>query len=142
MQLFNRHATGVFTFLIALTLVLSTGCGGGDPKPDTATLDTQEATDVATAQSEDASAGLSETIIIDVRSQDEWDAGHLQVAKHIPHTEIAERIGELTEDKEAEIIVYCKVGGRAGMAKAELEKLGFTNVMNGGGLEEMKKQYE
>ena len=48
----------------------------------------------------------SNEFVIDVRSQEEWDAGHLLDAVWIPHTEITERIGEVTEDKSAKLVLY------------------------------------
>lgn len=81
-------------------------------------------------------------LIIDVRSQEEWDSGHLENAIHIPHTEIGERIAEHTDNKSAKIVLHCKMGGRAGTAKSTLEELGFTNVENGGGIEDMRSRFK
>jgi phage shock protein E len=92
--------------------------------------------------SEQIASDESEVFIIDVRSQAEWDAGHLNQAMHIPHTKIVDRIGEVTNDKNAQIVLYCAIGGRAGNAKEKLEQLGFTNVENGGGYEDIKLRYE
>ena len=75
---------------------------------------------------------------IDVRSSEEYASGHLEEASNIPHTEIAEKIASITSDKNAAIHVYCARGGRAGKAKAALEELGYTNVTNEGGYEEIK----
>ncbi|MDG1872936.1 MAG: rhodanese-like domain-containing protein [Mariniblastus sp.] len=79
--------------------------------------------------------------VIDVRTQKEWDAGHLEEAIRIEHTEIADRIEEITKDKSAKILLYCKMGGRAGLAKEALEKMGYSNVENGGGFEDLKNQH-
>ena len=87
-------------------------------------------------------AAESDVIVIDVRSEDEWNSGHVEQAIHIPHTEIGERIDEVTDNKDAKIVVYCAVGGRAGKAKARLEELGFTNVENGGGYDDVKGRFE
>jgi phage shock protein E len=95
----------------------------------------------AVAPGADASDS-SQEFVIDVRSQKEWDSGHIEQAVHIPHTEIADRIAEVTDDKNAKIVLYCAVGGRAGTAKAKLEELGFTNVENGGGFDDMQKRYK
>jgi len=76
--------------------------------------------------------------VIDVRSQEEWEAGHVERASHIPHTEIADRIKEVTDDKNAKIVLYCAAGSRAGIAKKALEDLGFTNVENAGGYDDVK----
>lgn len=75
---------------------------------------------------------------IDVRTQEEWDSGHLKEAYHIPHEQIAGRISEVTENKDAVIHLYCRSGGRAGQAKTVLEEMGFTHVLNDGGYEDLK----
>lgn len=80
---------------------------------------------------------------IDVRTAAEYNTGHLEGAVNIPHGEIANEIGGLTQDKNAEIYVYCRSGGRAGKALNALEELGYTQVVNEGGyndvVEKMKK---
>ncbi len=81
----------------------------------------------------------SEDIWIDVRTQEEWDSGHLEEAIHIPHEEIAARISEITSSKDATIHLYCRSGGRAGRAKSALEAIGFKNVVNDGGYEDIVK---
>jgi phage shock protein E len=73
---------------------------------------------------------------IDVRSADEYAAGHVSPAVNIPHTEIAARIGEVTTDKDALIYLYCRSGRRSGFALDALEQAGYTNVVNVGGLED------
>lgn len=81
----------------------------------------------------------TEEIWIDVRTQEEWDAGHLEEAVHIPHEQIAARISEITSNKGAAIHLYCRSGGRAGRAKSALEAIGFTNVINDRGYEDIQK---
>jgi len=72
-------------------------------------------------------------IWIDVRTFEEFETGHLEQAIHIPYQEIADKIESVSKDKQAKIKVYCKVGGRASLAKKALEQLGYTNVINAGG---------
>lgn len=69
-------------------------------------------------------------IIIDARTPDEYDLGHLKGAVNIPHTRILEKASSILPDKNALIIVYCKAGVRAGMAKESLEKSGYKNIVN------------
>ena len=84
------------------------------------------------------SAGIQaeEALWIDVRSAEEYNTEHVSQAVNIPYTEIAGRIGEVTEDKEALIYVYCRSGRRSGIAKDTLEAEGFTHVTNLGGLQD------
>lgn len=74
---------------------------------------------------------------IDVRTSDEFNAGHLQNSAHIPYEEIAARIGEVTNDKDAVIRLYCRSGRRSGVAMETLQSLGFKNAVNEGGYEDL-----
>lgn len=64
--------------------------------------------------------------VIDVREVDEFAAGHLPEARHIPLGKLAERAGELEKLKDKPIILYCASGMRSLKACGELKKLGFT----------------
>ncbi|MCF6281590.1 MAG: hypothetical protein L3J28_05135 [Candidatus Polarisedimenticolaceae bacterium] len=75
-----------------------------------------------------------ESIWIDVRTVGEYQRGHKADALNIPHTIIGQKIANITTDKRAEIHLYCAAGVRAGMAKRTLERMGYTNVSNDGGL--------
>jgi phage shock protein E len=89
-----------------------------------------------------APALAADQIWIDVRSAEEYQAGHLAGAVNIVHTDIAAKIATVTADKNAEIQLYCRSGRRSGLAEAELKKLGFTNVHNAGGYEALKTAAE
>lgn len=74
---------------------------------------------------------LEDVTIIDVRTDGEYNNSHYSGAVHIPVDDISNRIGELNLAKDETFIVYCRSGNRAGKAKAELESMGYTNVING-----------
>ena len=76
---------------------------------------------------------------IDVRTAEEYAAGHVSEAVNIPYEEITRRIGEVTTNKDALIYVYCRSGRRSGIAREALEA-GFSNVVNVGGLEDALKK--
>lgn len=69
-------------------------------------------------------------IILDVRSQSEFDAYHLCNATLIPSTELDSRINELMPYNETEIIVYCLSGGRSVTASQTLANNGFIKIFN------------
>ena len=73
---------------------------------------------------------------IDVRTSEEYAAGHVSEAVNIPYEEITDRVSEVTMDKDALIYVYCRSGRRSGIAKAALDGAGYRNVVNIGGLQE------
>ena len=77
-------------------------------------------------------------LLIDVREPDEFAVGHAENAKNIPLGDI--EAGKLTEaTKTVKVYVYCRSGKRAGVAKTALEKQGYTNVENLGGLSDWRE---
>ena len=77
---------------------------------------------------------------IDVRTTEEFNAGHIEGSVHIPYEEIAQRIAEVTSDKNASIHLYCRTGRRSGIAQETLQALGFTKAVNEGGYEDLVKK--
>ena len=77
---------------------------------------------------------------IDVRSAEEFNAGHLQDAVNIPHDQILARIQAVSPDKNAPVNLYCRSGRRAEAALTELKNAGYTNVTNHGGYEDLVKK--
>ena len=73
-------------------------------------------------------------IIIDARTQKEYDQGHIPGAILIPEYEIADRAEKELPDKDQLILVYCRSGRRSKIAAEELVKLGYTNVKEFGGI--------
>lgn len=81
----------------------------------------------------------AEGIWIDVRSAEEFQQGHLEGAINIEHTEIANKISQIAPDKNQPINLYCRSGRRAEVALNELKKLGYSNITNHGGYEDLIK---
>ena len=73
-------------------------------------------------------------VIIDARTQEEYDQGHIPGAILIPEYEIADRAEKELPDKDKLILVYCRSGRRSKIAAEELVKLGYTNVKEFGGI--------
>ena len=73
-------------------------------------------------------------IILDVREQDEYAAGHIPGAILIPYTQIEEKADEMLPDKDQLILVYCRSGRRSKIAAEALVKLGYTNIKEFGGI--------
>jgi phage shock protein E len=81
-------------------------------------------------------ADSAKPLVIDVRTEAEWNDGHLEGAVLIPYERIADKIGAVTQDKSRKIYVYCRTGRRSQIAKETLAKLGYTDVVNLGSLED------
>ena len=73
-------------------------------------------------------------IILDVRTQEEYDAGHVPGAILISHEEIAEKAEKVLTDKDQLILVYCRSGRRSKIAAEALAELGYTNIKEFGGI--------
>ena len=69
-------------------------------------------------------------VVLDVRTPEEFAAGHLPGAINIPHTELASRVAELEVSRESDIVVYCRTGVRAATALGVLEKSGFKRLFH------------
>ncbi len=76
-------------------------------------------------------------IFVDVRTDEEWQTEHLNGAVHLDLAKIQQ--GQLPDlPKDAPIALYCRSGNRAGQAMQILQKNGFTNVRNAGGLVDLQ----
>ena len=109
----------------------------GSTAAPTTGADATSATPVAPTEA--WAAIRSGALLVDVRSQAEYDQGHLDGALLIPHDQMAARASELGEDKSRAIVLYCRSGNRSSQAKKALEAQGYTNVMNAGGYEGLKQ---
>jgi rhodanese-related sulfurtransferase len=75
-----------------------------------------------------------DSIIVDVRTQSEYESGYIENAQLIPSAEIKNLAPELIPDKEATILVYCKSGNRSQQASEALIERGYKNVFDLGGI--------
>ncbi len=76
--------------------------------------------------------------ILDVRTEEEFNTGHIDSAILIPDTDILEKAEETLPDKSATILVYCRSGRRSALAVADMVSLGYTNVYDFGGIIDWK----
>lgn len=79
----------------------------------------------------------SGALVVDVRTPEEFAAGHLENAFNVPHTKIADNLAIFGAERGREIVLYCRSGRRSGLALAELTALGFTKVINGGAYKDL-----
>ena len=117
---------------ILLSALMLSGCAG--------TSDKQTNTYRSITMDEALTVMAEETgyIILDVRRPDEFAAGHIPNAINVPNETIgAEEIPELP-DKDRLIMVYCRSGRRSKEASEKLVKLGYTNIVEFGGILDWK----
>ncbi|MNQ75234.1 Thiosulfate sulfurtransferase PspE precursor [compost metagenome] len=78
------------------------------------------------------------TLLIDVRSAEEFSAGALPGANRIGHEQITTQIAALAADKNTPIVLYCRSGRRSAIAKDSLAQLGYRNLIDAGGYDQLK----
>ena len=119
-----------------LTFTLPFGCVGCSDGGSADTPATYQQISGAEAKAlMDSESGY---VIIDARTQSEYDEGHIPGAIMIPEYEIADRAEKELPDKDQLILVYCRSGRRSKIAAEELVKLGYTNVKEFGGIIDWK----
>ena len=100
--------------IVIMVLILNRSRGGGD--------------DISQSQLVEWKKQESELCILDVRSADEYNSGHIAGSINIGHKEISARLDELMPYKDMKLVVYCEMGIRARAAQSALVKAGFSNV--------------
>ena len=83
---------------------------------------------------------LAQSLWIDVRTVEEYNAGHLEGAINIPYDEIEQKIEAVSADKNTDIQLYCRSGRRSGIALETLRGLGYSKVTNAGAYEQLKQK--
>ena len=113
-------------FLLILTALLLTGCAGTRQEPAYRQITQEEAKEKMDTQ---------ETIILDVREQEEYDTGHIPGAVLLPVGTInAETAADVIPETDDTVLVYCRSGNRSKTAAQALAELGYTNVFEFGGI--------
>ena len=111
---------------IASLLILLTGCGGTEMKTDYQQISQEEAKNMMDTQ---------EVIVLDVREQGEFDAGHIPGAFLLPVGTISESsAAAVIPEPDSVVLVYCRSGNRSKTASSALAKLGYTNIYEFGGI--------
>ena len=86
------------------------------------------AKEISQAQLQQIMQSEQQVILLDVRTVEEFLAGHIANAVNIPHKELAARLAELFDAKNSQIVIYCRSGRRAEVAKQVLVKSGFAQL--------------
>ncbi len=118
--------------IISICLFGMVGCNSKNKEPETPQKAEYE--QISAQQAKEIMDSETGYVIIDARTQEEFDAGHIEGAILIPEYEIAQRAEKELPDKEQLILVYCRSGRRSKIASQSLVDLGYTNVKEFGGI--------
>ena len=94
-----------------------------------------------TAHAKDVSFnGTKPAVIIDVRTPQEFSAGHIDGAINIPVDQIGQGIQSIKGlKKDSPVLVYCRSGRRSALARGMLEKQGYQHIIDGGGIDDLAR---
>ena len=128
----KQTAPAVKTILIYAALIVCTsGLGAAGAKGKNMQ---QNAFTTISAQEAKARMDKGGVIIVDVRTQAEYDSGHIPGAIVIPNETIGSSRPSQLPDLNAEILVYCRSGARSRNASGKLAELGYTAIYDFGGI--------
>ena len=115
----------MISMILAMLLVL-TGCGGKEVRNTYQQITQEEAKKMMDTQ---------DVVILDVREQDEFDAGHIPGAVLLPVETISgATAAAVIPEFDSVVLVYCRSGNRSKTASSTLAELGYTNVYEFGGI--------
>ncbi len=125
--------------LVSLLVLGAGACGSDEPAPAASSGATTGS--AAPLPPDEALERIADgASVIDVRTPEEFDAGHLEGAANIDveADDFADRISELPRD--GSYVLYCASGRRATGAVEQMTGLGFTDVVNGGGYDDLSQR--
>lgn len=128
----------LFSGVAALTLLLLAACGA-PAQQDTATADQTESGASEAyhkIDAEQAKKMIDErgVTIVDVRTEEEYNAEHIPDSILVPNESIGDEAPEALPDKDAVLLVHCRTGVRSKQASDKLVELGYQNVYDFGGI--------
>ena len=123
----------ILLVICSLALLFS-GCGSVDRSDVTSTMPATTKYKKITAKEAKTMMETGNVIVVDVRTREEYDEGHIENAVLLPDAEIEEKAEKTLSDKNAVILVYCRSGRRSEIAAKELIQMGYTNVYDFGGI--------
>ena len=115
---------------LAASLALLAGCALSKAKKDTEDMTNKAAYHKLSAEEAYEMMTSQEVVVVDVRTREEYDGGHIENAVLVPNESIGSEMPEALPDKEATLLIYC----RSKDAAEKLLSLGYQNVYDFGGV--------
>ena len=89
-----------------------------------------KASHISSQQLSDYLVKKENIVLLDIRTEDEYEAGHIQGAQWLPRGTLEYSIQDIVTDPAARIVLYCNSGGRSALATMTLGDMGYTNVVD------------
>ena len=119
---------------LAASLAPLSGCTLSKTKKDTEDMTDKAAYQKISAEEAYEMMASQEVVVVDVRTQEEYDGGHIENAVLVPNESIGSEMPETLPDKEATLLIYCRSGRRSKDAAQKLLALGYQSVYDFGGV--------
>ena len=119
---------------LAASLALLADCTLSKAKKDTEDMTDKAAYQKISAEEAYEMMTSQEVVVVDVRTREEYDGGHIENAVLVPNESIGSEMPEALPDKEATLLIYCRSGRRGKQAAEKLLSLGYQNVYDFGGV--------
>lgn len=122
----SKRVKNLIVVMSALAVMMWTGCAQSGREGGYQMISAEEAKELMEKE--------TDYILLDVRTQEEYEEGHIEGAVLIPDYEIMERAETELADKQQLILVYCRSGNRSKRAAQQLADMGYENVKEFGGI--------
>ena len=119
---------------LAASLALLADCTLSKAKKDTEDMTDKAAYQKISAEEAYEMMTSQEVVVVDVRTREEYDGGHIENAVLVPNESIGSEMPEALPDKEATLLIYCRSGRRSKDAAEKLLALGYQSVYDFGGV--------
>lgn len=128
-----------YTIMLLTMVILLSGCAkkeqikdieGENKTPN----DTTGVINISAEKAKEIIDTEEDEIVLDVRTEEEYNEGHIKGAVLLPDNEIKEKVEAVIPDKSKSVLVYCRSGRRSAAAAKELIDMGYTNVFDFGGI--------
>ena len=126
--------------ILLLVTLLLTGCGSSQQNQSAG--EERAYMNITAEEAKKLMDTEQDYVILDVRTREEYESGHIPGALLIPDTEIDERAENELKNKDQLILVYCRSGNRSKTASEKLEKLGYTRIREFGGIKDWPYEIE
>jgi phage shock protein E len=117
--------------MILISALLLAGCAASDHSGSAA-----EYRKISQLEAKEIMESGDPYVLLDVRTQEEYDAGHIKGSILIPYMDIEKLAPGTLPDKDATILVYCRSGRRSAIASQTLADMGYTRVLDMGGIQD------
>lgn len=124
----------IMLLMFATVFLLLTGCSSSGQPVDSDGTVYQSYRRISQEEAREMMKKDDGHIVVDVRRQDEYDAGHIPGAILIPNESIGTQPPEELPDLDQIILIYCRSGNRSKQAAQKLSDMGYTNIYEFGGI--------